>query len=82
MLLRPGDVTAEQLSEILGNVEVVTSVKDGEKPKSPGLKYKHYSPDADVVILSGNVDEVKNFIARQSKVHKCGMLVFDEFPEI
>lgn len=81
VLLRPGDVTAEQLSEILGNVEVVTSVKEGEKPKSPGLKYKHYSPDADVVILSGNVDEVKNFIARQSKVHKCGMLVFDEFPK-
>lgn len=81
VLLRPGDVTAEQLSELLGDIEIVTSVKDGEKPKSPGLKYKHYSPEADVVILSGDVNEVKSFIDRQSKMRKCGMLVFDEFPE-
>lgn len=81
VLLRPGDVTAEQLTEILGEIDIVTSVSDGEKPKSPGLKYKHYSPNADVVILSGSVGSVEDFINRQSRGRKCGMLVFDEFPK-
>ncbi len=81
VLYRPGAVTVEQLTEVLGEVEVKISVKEGEAPKSPGLKYKHYSPDARVVILSGSVDEVLEFIKRESEKYKIGMLVFDEFPE-
>ncbi len=79
ILFRPGAVTLEQLTEVLGEVEVTFSVKEGEKPKSPGLKYKHYAPDAEIFILSGSVEEVQNLIDKEDK--KVGMLVFDEFPE-
>lgn len=82
VLLRPGGVTAEQLKEVLGRVDIVTSVKEGENPKSPGLKYKHYSPDAEVVVLSGNTDTVYDYIKEQAKVKTVGMLTFDEFPAI
>ncbi len=80
ILFRPGAVTLEQLTEVLGEVEVKVSVKEGEKPKSPGLKYKHYAPDAEVCILSGSVEEV-NALIENVKDKKIGMLVFDEFPE-
>ena len=82
LVLRPGGVTAEQLREILGRVDVAASLKKGEKPKSPGLKYKHYSPEADVVILSGNMELAKKYIKEKAKTKKVGMLSFDEFPEI
>lgn len=81
ILLRPGGITYEQLKEVLGEVEIVTSVKDGEKPKSPGLKYKHYSPEAEVIILSGSAGDVVSYVEKQAKTEKTGVLVFDEFPK-
>ena len=82
VMLRPGGVTVEQLSEVLGEVETVTSVKTGETPKSPGLKYKHYAPNAEVVILSGSFEDAERYIKRTAKTKKVGALVFDEFPQI
>ncbi len=82
VLLRPGGITLEQLEEVLGIVECATSLKLGEPPKSPGLKYKHYSPNAEVVILSGTYDEVSEYVKENAKTKKIGMLVFDEFPKI
>lgn len=79
-LLRPGGVTLEQLREVLGEVECVTKVKEGETPKSPGLKYKHYAPEAEVVVLSGNFDDVEKYIKKNSADKKVGMLTFDELP--
>lgn len=80
ILLRPGGVTLEQLCEVIGDVEVVTSVKEGEAPKSPGLKYKHYSPKADVIIISGSAEQAVEYVKDEAKKSKVGVLVFDEFP--
>lgn len=56
-LLRPGGITLEQLRAVLGRVDVDPAVMnplpDGVRPLSPGMKYKHYSPKANVVILDG-----------------------------
>ncbi len=81
-LLRPGGVTLEQLSEVLGKVECATKLKEGEAVKSPGLKYKHYSPNAEVVILSGAFEEVEEYIKNNSINKKAGLLTFDELPKI
>ncbi len=60
-ILRPGAVTVDMLSKILGEVKVADAVlsplKDGERVLSPGMKYKHYSPDAEVIIASGTLAE-------------------------
>lgn len=57
-LLRPGGITLEQLRAVLGRVDVDPAVMnplpDGVRPLSPGMKYKHYSPKANVVILDGD----------------------------
>ncbi|WP_071131319.1 L-threonylcarbamoyladenylate synthase [Enterococcus timonensis] len=56
LILRPGSITAEQLSDALG-VDVSLDqhlVGKSETPKAPGMKYKHYSPNAEVVMMPVN----------------------------
>lgn len=79
VLLRPGAVTLEQLKEILGEVKGGESVQGTEVPKSPGMKYKHYAPRAEVRIVRGNLEEVKQYAAREGQRRKVGILAFDEF---
>lgn len=56
-ILRPGAITPEQLSAVLGGVELAPSILsplgEGEQAASPGMKYKHYSPKAEVCIADG-----------------------------
>lgn len=60
MILRPGGVTLEQLRGFVGEVDIdkaiLTNHEDDVKPKSPGMKYTHYSPKADVIIIEGNIE--------------------------
>lgn len=57
-LLRPGGVTLTQLCEVIGEVDlddaVLNPLKDGEKVASPGMKYQHYAPKADVTLVKGD----------------------------
>jgi L-threonylcarbamoyladenylate synthase len=56
MLLRPGSVTLEQLQEIVGAVKIHPIIF-GKKTKtihrSPGMKYRHYSPSAKIILVEG-----------------------------
>jgi len=54
MVLRPGSITLEMLGEVLGRVDLDPSLKnkdDNIRAKAPGMKYKHYSPQAQVYIV-------------------------------
>jgi L-threonylcarbamoyladenylate synthase len=57
MVLRPGGITLEELRIVLGRVDVDPAVERGKDfvPKSPGQKYTHYSPDADVTVIEGDI---------------------------
>ena len=62
-ILRPGKISPEQLSKILK--EKVTKIKKIlKKPRSPGMKYKHYSPDAKVIVLFGSKNKIEKFIEK------------------
>ncbi len=56
-ILRPGAVTREMLEAVIGEVRVSGSVlsplKEGETVASPGMKYKHYAPKAEVIVVRG-----------------------------
>lgn len=64
-LLRPGGVTLDELESVLGAVNVAPAVlnpmKDGETAASPGMKYKHYSPKAELTVVRGNIKEFVSF---------------------
>ena len=81
ILYRPGGVTAEEIENLIGEIVITTKAKEGESPKSPGLKYKHYSPNADVIILHGNGEDVIKFVNEKGSEQKVGVLIFDEFNE-
>ena len=60
MILRPGSITKEDLEKVIGEVLIDPSLEkkeDNKKAKAPGMKYTHYSPDADVYIVSGNIED-------------------------
>lgn len=60
MVLRPGSITLEMLGEVLGQVDLDPSLKnkdDNIKAKAPGMKYKHYSPQAQVYIVRAGDQE-------------------------
>ena len=65
-LLRPGGVTPEQLLDVLGDLVVdkaVTAQIDRDAVvKAPGMKYKHYAPDCDVVIVAGSREKAAAWI--------------------
>ena len=62
MVLRPGYITPQMLSEVLGEEVIIDpgiiAADDTRKPKAPGMKYKHYAPKADMVIVDGPSDAV------------------------
>lgn len=68
MILRPGYITKEMLEEVLGEEVIidpgilVTDTTDpsfaGQKPKAPGMRYKHYAPKADLALVEGDIDKV------------------------
>lgn len=71
MVLRPGYITPAMLSKVL-NKEVIIdpgiiASDDTTKPKAPGMKYKHYAPKADMVIIDGERNVVIREINHQAK---------------
>ncbi len=71
-LLRPGFVTAEELKEFLPNLvidkAVLSELSEGEKASSPGMKYKHYAPKTDIVLVEGESGAFAEFVNSQEDV--------------
>lgn len=60
MILRPGAITAEMISEVIGEVSIDQAIINSESkqaPKAPGMKYRHYAPKAKLMIVEGNIRE-------------------------
>ena len=66
IILRPGAVTKEMIESIIGKVELASAVlsemKQGEKAASPGMKYKHYSPKARIILVDGDKKKYEKFV--------------------
>lgn len=61
-VLRPGGVTPQMIAAVCGAVEVDGAVmrplKEGETPRSPGMKYRHYAPVGELTIVEGAPEAV------------------------
>lgn len=70
VILRPGYINREMIEKVIGPVEVDKALiahDSGHKPKAPGMKYKHYAPKAELVIVEGPHDEVVETINRLAR---------------
>jgi len=54
-LLRPGSITEEMLTSVIGEMTGAGTLKEQQAPKAPGMKYTHYAPDAPVRLA--NLDD-------------------------
>jgi L-threonylcarbamoyladenylate synthase len=71
ILFRAGAVTLEQLKENLGKGNVTVFKKQKGKKvvaHSPGMKYRHYSPEAKVILFTGSQKEIEKLIRKESNV--------------
>ena len=86
-ILRPGGVTKAMLEEVLGEVDLAGSIlrplEKGEKALSPGMMYKHYSPDGQVTLIEGEESAVvealrKLYAHAASEGHRACVMCFSE----
>ena len=84
-LLRPGGLTLEDLERLIGKIDVDKAVNsalaEGEKPKAPGMKYRHYAPKAPVTVITGAPEKSAQEILRRVGPTS-GVICFDEFAEL
>ncbi len=71
MILRPGNITINMIQDVIGQVSVdATIINDSvikEAPKAPGMKYKHYAPLCEVLIVKGENEKVVKKIYELAK---------------
>ncbi len=86
-ILRPGYITKQMLEEVVGEVRIdpaiMGSVKEGVVPKAPGMKYKHYAPDAQLTIVEGTlpkvIEKVNNLTKeKEAAGYKVGIMATQE----
>lgn len=69
-IFRPGVITLEQIKEVVPNAvlakAVLQEVGKDEKVVSPGMKYKHYSPAADVIIVKGSLKKFAEYAEKNA----------------
>ena len=91
MILRPGYITQQMLEDVLGEeVKIDPGIIASDsltKPKAPGMKYKHYAPKADLVLVDGDADKVVRKInelvqAKKDAGQKVGVIATDETKDL
>lgn len=81
VILRPGFITKKMIENITGKVYISSSVKEHDEiPKAPGMKYKHYAPKGNVIIVKGKEEDVITYIQSQLSALKepSGVLTYSE----
>jgi len=81
-ILRPGHITADMLAEVCRKVRISPAVIEPalaaeEKPESPGMKYKHYAPDAELILIDAEDDTFFAYVNEHGK-EEHGAFVSDE----
>ena len=93
VILRPGKVTREQIAERVGACDIDAAIKGfvidtSGVARSPGMKYRHYAPKAEVHVYVGGTSEVIRFFYEKtlaliaSSSGRVGIMTFDEDAEV
>lgn len=83
-LLRPGGVTPEELTEVLGVLDidraVLGQIANDAVVRAPGMKYKHYAPTAPVTIVDGSSEAAARYIRAQLRETDAVLCYEEELP--
>ena len=80
VILRPGGVTKEQLEAVVGEVHEDAALADETaRPKAPGMKYRHYAPNAPLFMVAGSVEFLQGLIEeKRAEGFRVGVLTTEE----
>ena len=71
-LLRPGGVTLEEMTALIGEIvvddAVLNKLEEGAIASSPGMKYKHYAPKADITLIKSSFEDFKSLVDGEENV--------------
>ena len=71
MILRPGGITKDQLEQVVGDVLTDSALTNqSNQPKSPGMKYKHYSPEVPLILVEGGSSALQRHIDLAKRENK------------
>ena len=79
VIARPGEITKEDIEGVLGegsvkyNEEILTK---NETPIAPGMKYRHYSPEAELVLFNDSFEKLISILKERDK--KTGFITYNE----
>ena len=81
-MLRPGAITVEMLEAagftVTLDKAVTEKLSENEIPLAPGMKYRHYAPDASVILLKGEKSAVDGFIQMHKNDESTAFIVYEE----
>jgi L-threonylcarbamoyladenylate synthase len=69
-LLRPGKITPLQIEKVIGKIEIISHSSNEGITKSPGTKYRHYSPETKLILIEGKEIAVKKEITKLLNKYK------------
>lgn len=73
MIVRPGYITQEALARVVGEIDIDITIYDDhstQAPKAPGMKYRHYAPKGELVLVEGERERVICYINEQIRFHR------------
>ena len=81
-LLRPGAITKEMIEaigyEVILDKAVTDKLADNERPAAPGMKYRHYAPSAEVILVQGNREKVNGYLLSVSQNADTAVICYEE----
>ena len=84
MVLRPGYITPQMLSKVLGKEVIIDpgiiAADDTRKPKAPGMKYKHYAPRARVILLNCNDEQYIDYVNKKAAEGVAALCCDEDIP--
>ncbi|EGX28278.1 Sua5/YciO/YrdC/YwlC family protein [Candidatus Arthromitus sp. SFB-mouse-NYU] len=73
VVLRPGYVTINDIKDVIPNAKLYGKINDKfikDKPISPGLKYRHYAPKGEMIILKSDLNSIGKYIKERVNSYK------------
>lgn len=83
VILRPGGISKSEIEAVIGPVQMDPSLhNDSEKPKAPGMKYTHYSPEVPLWLVDGPVDKLQQIVCEvREQGKRVGVLLQNKYLE-
>ena len=80
VIARPGDITKEDIENVLGEGSVVYNdeiISENQAPIAPGMKYRHYSPEAELILYRHSFEDLLELLKTKGK--ETGFITYDNY---